>query len=255
MENGRKFARRPKTGTTRKINNDGLIFNSSQYPKTVSGRFVPISQNTLSFGILGRPGSGTLKNSPETSTKKPMQKAAENIAMNTPEKTEANGAENPKQPNLESAQPSSPPAPPPEAAGETNAEPVKTPPSILPAVAGSAPPAAPARDKPEKFDLDPVIGKIEELSEPEQTELYACEEVIATGWNTYVQVGLALAQIRNKRLYRTQYFTFEEYCRTKWSYGRHYVCRLISAAQVFTHLLTWGYLLGYYNHKIGRAHV
>ena len=94
------------------------------------------------------------------------------------------------------------------------------------------------RDKPEKFDLDPVIGKIEELSEPEQTELYACEEVIATGWNTYVQVGLALAQIRNKRLYRTQYFTFEEYCRTKWSYGRHYVCRLISAAQVFTHLLT-----------------
>jgi hypothetical protein len=30
--------------------------------------------------------------------------------------------------------------------------------------------------------------------------------------------------------------TFEAYCRQKWQYGRDYVDRLISAAQVFTHL-------------------
>ena len=32
--------------------------------------------------------------------------------------------------------------------------------------------------------------------------------------------------------------TFEAYCRQKWQYGRDYVDRLISAAQVYTYLLT-----------------
>ena len=67
---------------------------------------------------------------------------------------------------------------------------------------------------------------------------HLCEHVIANGWNTDVQVVLALAQIGNQRLYRTQFFTFQEYCREKWAYGRNYVDKLISAPQVFTRLLT-----------------
>jgi hypothetical protein len=69
-------------------------------------------------------------------------------------------------------------------------------------------------------------------------EFLSYEEVIASGWNTFVQVGLALAKIRDGLLYREQYGTFEDYCRQRWNYGRSYAYRLISGAQVFTHLLT-----------------
>jgi len=60
--------------------------------------------------------------------------------------------------------------------------------------------------------------------------------VIDSGWSTYVQVGLALATIRDRRLYRQEFTTFEEYCRSRWEYGRRYINQLISAAQVFTSL-------------------
>jgi len=38
-----------------------------------------------------------------------------------------------------------------------------------------------------------------------------------------------------------EYDSFEAYYRVKWQYGRHYVNRLISAAQVFTDLVTIGH--------------
>jgi hypothetical protein len=91
--------------------------------------------------------------------------------------------------------------------------------------------------KPEEVALSPVLGALEVLSEAEQADLYACEEVIGTGWHTFVQVGLALARIRDLELYRTEFESFEAYCRAKWEYGRIYVYHLISAAQLFTHLL------------------
>ena len=62
--------------------------------------------------------------------------------------------------------------------------------------------------------------------------------MIGSGWQTFVQVGLALARIRDGELYKTEYDSFEAYYRVKWQYGRHYVNRLISAAQVFTQLVT-----------------
>jgi hypothetical protein len=60
----------------------------------------------------------------------------------------------------------------------------------------------------------------------------------ASGWQTFVQVGLVLAQIRDGTLNKVEFNTFEAYCRVKWQDGRNYVNRLISAAQVFTHLVT-----------------
>ena len=65
-----------------------------------------------------------------------------------------------------------------------------------------------------------------------------CEAVIAIGWYTFVDVGVALGQIRDQQLYRGEYESFQTYCREKWQYGRDYVDRLISAAQVFKRLLT-----------------
>jgi hypothetical protein len=79
---------------------------------------------------------------------------------------------------------------------------------------------------------------LEVLSEPEQAELTACEAVIEMGWRTFVDVGLALARIRDAKLYRTEYGSFEAYCQEKWQFKRVYAHYLISAAQVFQHLFT-----------------
>jgi hypothetical protein len=84
--------------------------------------------------------------------------------------------------------------------------------------------------------LCPVLGKVNGLSEAEQAELYACEAVIETGWATFVQVGLALARIREAQLYRIEFQCFDTYCRVKWQYARRYVDQVIAAAQLFNHL-------------------
>ena len=55
---------------------------------------------------------------------------------------------------------------------------------------------------------------------------------------SFVEKDLALALIRDKRLFRQSgaYKGFEDYCQKKWPYGRRYVNQIISAAQLFTHL-------------------
>jgi hypothetical protein len=116
-----------------------------------------------------------------------------------------------------------------------------------PGVSLGSPPEVPAAppasaDQPQKPDSSTsvlsVLCTVQGLTEDQQMELLACEAVISTGWSTFVQVGLALARIREGRLYQTGFDSFEAYCQAKWQYGRHYVNRLISAAQVFTHLVT-----------------
>jgi hypothetical protein len=49
---------------------------------------------------------------------------------------------------------------------------------------------------------------------------------------TFVEVGLALATIRDDRLYRADFGTFEEYCQTKWNIGRRYANLLIESSAV-----------------------
>ena len=70
------------------------------------------------------------------------------------------------------------------------------------------------------------------LTDKEEEALARCEAVIRRGWESFVEVGVALAQIREQQLYRDQYKTFEDYCREKWAYGRQYAYRLIAAAEV-----------------------
>jgi hypothetical protein len=47
-----------------------------------------------------------------------------------------------------------------------------------------------------------------------------------------VEVGLALAEIRDLRLYKREYSSFSEYCREKWGWSRPYCTQLITAAAV-----------------------
>src|ERR1044072_7340977 len=77
---------------------------------------------------------------------------------------------------------------------------------------------------------------LQSLSPSERTEMNRCEETIAKGWHTFVEVGKALAIIRDHRLYRTEHSTFEDYCRLRWQFGRAYAYRLITAAEVVAYV-------------------
>src|SRR5215831_235893 len=66
----------------------------------------------------------------------------------------------------------------------------------------------------------------------EDARLSELEKVIAKGKKTFVEVGLALAEIRDLRLYKREYSSFSEYCREKWGWSRPYCTQLITAAAV-----------------------
>jgi hypothetical protein len=70
------------------------------------------------------------------------------------------------------------------------------------------------------------------LGKEEAEELKQCEGVINQGWTAFVGVGVALVTIREKRLYRDHYATFEAYCRERWDSSRTHMNRCIRAAEV-----------------------
>lgn len=75
-----------------------------------------------------------------------------------------------------------------------------------------------------------------ELTPPETTRLAELEAVIKDGLMTFIDVGASLLEIRNSRLYRHEYSTFEQYCREKWQMTRRYANDLIQAHEVITNL-------------------
>ena len=70
------------------------------------------------------------------------------------------------------------------------------------------------------------------MSIRESQRLTELEKLIAKGQKTFVEVGLALAEIRDLRLYKREYGSFSEYCRAKWGWERAHAYRLIDAADV-----------------------
>ena len=70
------------------------------------------------------------------------------------------------------------------------------------------------------------------LSADELSTLSAYEGVIRQGLESFVEVGNALARIRDGRLYRAEFKTFEEYCGARWNLSRAYVHRLVAASDV-----------------------
>ena len=81
-------------------------------------------------------------------------------------------------------------------------------------------------------DIVPVHDITEHLSPSEVRTLEHYEQIIAQGIKTFVQVGHALLTIREQRLYRESYATFEDYCRQRWDLSRPYAYQLIEASQV-----------------------
>lgn len=77
---------------------------------------------------------------------------------------------------------------------------------------------------------------VESLNMLEKSELAGYEAVIERGIGTFVEVGNALLSIRDKRLYRVEYGTFEDYCRERWGMGRTNADELIRASVVIENL-------------------
>lgn len=72
----------------------------------------------------------------------------------------------------------------------------------------------------------------------EQGKLEECEQVIERGLTTFVEVGGALAAIRDGRLYRASHGTFEDYCRERWGFSKRRANQLVEAAEVVAELGT-----------------
>jgi hypothetical protein len=70
----------------------------------------------------------------------------------------------------------------------------------------------------------------------ESARLVELERKIETGMTTFVEVGNALMEIRESRLYRVEYKTFEAYCREKWGMSQQHATRLCRSAKTASNL-------------------
>ncbi|MEJ7790786.1 MAG: DNA methyltransferase [Gaiellaceae bacterium] len=79
-----------------------------------------------------------------------------------------------------------------------------------------------------------------EVSAVERTRLVELEAVVKGGLQTFYDVGHALMEIRDARLYRDSHGSFEDYCRERWSMQRAHAYRLIGSAEVMSILSPTG---------------
>ena len=74
------------------------------------------------------------------------------------------------------------------------------------------------------------------LTTREQRELGRAERTIARGLKSFLAVGMALKEIRDKRLYRQHFDTFEEYVAKRWELSRTRAYELCAASEVVADL-------------------
>ncbi len=74
--------------------------------------------------------------------------------------------------------------------------------------------------------------KTEILSLSEQAELTKLEGIIAAGFKYLRDRADALTTIRDKKLYRINFDTFQDYCRERWGKDRNSIYRVLEAYEV-----------------------
>lgn len=74
------------------------------------------------------------------------------------------------------------------------------------------------------------------LTSAERHDLETYEASIERGMLTFLEVGSALMAIRDRRLYRVTYASFEAYCRERWGWSRQRASQLIVAQTVAAEL-------------------
>jgi hypothetical protein len=81
-----------------------------------------------------------------------------------------------------------------------------------------------------------IYRKQAALTLTERRAFDRAERTIARGLKSFLEVGLALKEIRDKRLYRHEYDTFEEYCIRRWELSRPRAYELCAASEVLADL-------------------
>lgn len=79
------------------------------------------------------------------------------------------------------------------------------------------------------------------VTDLEKSRLSELEVTIERGQKTFIEVGLALAEIRDSRLYREGFPTFEDYCQSKWGWSRVRAHQLIEAANTVEEMCPTGH--------------
>lgn len=73
---------------------------------------------------------------------------------------------------------------------------------------------------------------MQSLTTTEIRDFERLEKVVEAGQKTFVDVGLALTEIRDRKLYRQDFKTWEEYCQKRWGWSQRRSHQLIEAAAV-----------------------
>jgi hypothetical protein len=81
-----------------------------------------------------------------------------------------------------------------------------------------------------KISQSPETSSLEPITLAESQRLIALERIIEAGKQTFLEVGTALLEIRDSRLYKCDFKTFQDYCIYKWGFSKTYANNLIEGA-------------------------
>ncbi len=89
------------------------------------------------------------------------------------------------------------------------------------------------QEDPASVTIDVSVVEVPELSEEEQRDRLHLERRVE---RAFFEAGKALAELRDRRLYRSTHKTFEEYCKDRFGYNRSRSYQIIDAATVVDNL-------------------
>lgn len=81
---------------------------------------------------------------------------------------------------------------------------------------------------------------VKDLSAQEERRLEQLEGLVVENFKTFIQVGHALAEIRDRKLYRKKAMTFEKYCKELFDIAKSRAYQLIDAAKVIENVHSCG---------------
>jgi hypothetical protein len=86
--------------------------------------------------------------------------------------------------------------------------------------------------------LDDPLPDTIPLSTSERSRLSELEGIVQTNLESFLTAGRALCEIRNKRLFRQGFATFEDYCARRWGFSGSRGLDLARSVSVAEHLLS-----------------
>jgi hypothetical protein len=86
-----------------------------------------------------------------------------------------------------------------------------------------------------KAKLDPATG---EIVQPVISRLTQLEATVEAGLKTFIDVGLALAEIRENELWKDSYTSWKDYLQRRWNYGTSRARQIINGAALAKEIQT-----------------